>query len=150
MKITILTIGHRLESFEEQWIDLFHKRLKAYVKTDFIRLNAKKKISDDELIKEIENKTAAGTQVILMDENGKSWSTKDFRDWIDKQENQSKPGVCLVIGESHGFSEKLLQTYPLHISLSKLTFSHNLALLVLFEQLYRIYSWKAGSPYHHE
>lgn len=107
-------------------------------------------MTNDEFIQEIEKKTSPGTSIVLMDEIGKSWSTKDFRDWIDKQENQSKPGICFVIGESHGFSEPILKKFPLHISLSKLTFSHNLALLVLFEQLYRIYSWKAGSPYHHQ
>lgn len=150
MKISILTVGHKLEPFEEEWIGLFQKRLKHYVPTDWIRINPKKKISDDELIAEIEKKKTSGAQIVLLDETGKSWNTKEFKDWIGSQENQAKSQIFFVLGESHGFSEKMLKHYPFHISLSKLTFSHKLALLILFEQLYRVYSWKAGSPYHHE
>jgi 23S rRNA (pseudouridine1915-N3)-methyltransferase len=150
MKVSIVTVGHKFEPFEEEWVEVYHKRLKHYASVEWIRLNPKKKFSDEDFISEIEKKTSPGAQIVLLDENGKSWNTKDFREWIDKQQVQSKSQICFVIGESHGFSEKILQTYPLHLSLSKMTFPHKLAMLVLFEQLYRIYSWKAGSPYHHE
>lgn len=149
MKISVITIGHKFEDFELEWIDLYQKRLKHYVTMDWIRLNPKKKITDDELCAEIEKKTSPGVQIILLDESGKSWNTQEFKTWIDKLENQSKVQICFVIGESHGFSESILKKYPFHLSLSKLTFPHKLALLILFEQLYRVYSWKAGSPYHH-
>lgn len=150
MRISILTVGHKLESFEEEWINLFQKRIKPYVSCDWIRLNPKKKISDEDLILEIEKKTLRGSKIVLLDENGKSFSTKEFKDWIDKLEIQSTSHLCFVLGESHGFSEQFLKKHPFHISLSKLTFPHKLALLILSEQLYRVYSWKAGSPYHHE
>ncbi|MEZ4845693.1 MAG: 23S rRNA (pseudouridine(1915)-N(3))-methyltransferase RlmH [Bdellovibrionota bacterium] len=149
MKLSVVFVGHKFESFEEDWIHLYLKRLKNYVSIDWVRLNPKKKFSEDEFIAEIEKKCPPGAQVVLLDDGGKSWNTQDFRDWIDKQEIQSR-SVCFVIGESHGFSEKLLKKFPFHLSLSKLTFPHKLALLILFEQLYRVYSWKAGSPYHHE
>lgn len=150
MKLSIVFVGHKFESFEEDWINLYLKRLKNYVSVEWIRLNPKKKLSEDEFIAEIEKKCSPGTQVVLLDDSGKAWNTKEFKDWIDKQELQSRSQVCFVVGESHGFTDKLLEKFPFHISLSKLTFPHKLALLILFEQLYRVYSWKAGSPYHHE
>lgn len=149
MKVTIITVGHKLESFETEWIELFQKRLKHYVNTEWVRLNSKKKLTDDELVSEIEKKISGSSQVVLLDEGGKSFDTKELKTWVDKMEVQSKSQICFVIGESHGFSEKILKKFPFHFSLSKLTFPHKLALLILFEQLYRVYSLKAGSPYHH-
>ncbi len=148
MKISILSIGHKMESFEKEWIQVYEKRLSNYVSCQSIRLDAKKKFTDEDLIKEIEKKVP-GANIVLLDEVGKSWSTLELKNWIDKLENQSTQHICFVIGESHGFSENFKKQFPFHISLSKLTFPHKLAQLVLFEQLYRVYSWKAGSPYHH-
>lgn len=150
MKVSVISVGHKFESFEEQWVDVYHKRLTHYVSVDWFRLSPKKKLSDEDFISEIEKRAAPGAQIVLLDETGKSWNTKEFKHWIDKLEVQSKPQICFVIGESHGFSETLLKKFPFHLSLSMLTFAHKLAMLVLFEQLYRVYSWKAGSPYHHE
>lgn len=146
MKLSIVSISNKFETFEEKWIDLFHDRLSKFVKTDWIRLSAKKKLSDNDFIKKIPDKSL----VVLLDENGKSWDTKELKSWIEKQEVQSTEQICFVIGGSYGFSDQIKKKYPLHISLSKFTFPHKLALLVLFEQLYRVYSWKSGSPYHHE
>jgi|JI10StandDraft_1071094.scaffolds.fasta_scaffold151141_2 23S rRNA (pseudouridine1915-N3)-methyltransferase len=149
MKITVITIGHKFETFEEEWIEVYQKRLKHYVAADWIRLNPKKKFSDADLISEIEKKSQPGSQIVLLDESGKSMNTGEIKTWIEKLEVQSQSHICFVIGESHGFSQTLLKKFPFHLSLSKLTFPHKLAMLVLFEQLYRVYSWKAGSPYHH-
>lgn len=129
---------------------MFQKRIGHLVTFNWHSVNLKKKTNDDEITQQIEKKISPGTQVVLLDEAGKSWDTKEWKTWIDKLENQSKEQICFVIGESHGFSEKILKKFPFHLSLSKLTFSHRLALLVLFEQIYRVYSWKSGSPYHHE
>lgn len=146
MKISIVSISHKFETFEEEWIDLYQSRLSKFVKTNWIRLSAKKNIADADLIKKIPERSL----VVLLDENGKSWGTQELKSWVDQQEIQSTEQVCFVIGDAYGFSDEIKKKYPLHISLSKFTFPHKLALLILFEQLYRVYSWKAGSPYHHE
>lgn len=150
VKISILTIGHKFEPFENQWVEFFQKRLSHYINNDWVRIKPKKKLSDAQLITEIEKKITSTSLVVLLDEAGKSWNTQEFKSWIDQMENQSKTHICFVIGESHGFSQALLKKFPFHLSLSKLTFPHKIALLVFIEQLYRVYAWKAGSPYHHQ
>ena len=102
------------------------------------------------MAEQIEKKMPKNAKVILLDEGGEAFSTEKLKKWVESMETQSVPNLCFIIGESYGFSSEIKEKYPFHVSLSKLTFSHKLALLVLFEQLYRVYSWKAGSPYHHE
>lgn len=150
MRISVISFGHKPEPFEKEWMEVYQKRLKHFTKIEWHRIDSKKNLDDEDVIREIQKKTSSGTQVVLLHDAGKSWSTQDMKTWIEKQENQSKEQICFVIGGAYGFSEEILKTFPLHLSLSKFTFSHKIALLVLFEQLYRVYSWKAGTPYHHE
>ena len=149
MKISVLWVGHKLETFEQSWIEVFEKRLGRYVKSESIRM-APKKTSNEDLLKKLNELASGNSVVVLLDEGGKPWTTQEFKTWIDKQEIQSKSSICFVIGDSYGFSDVIKKKFPTHISLSKFTLPHKLALLIFFEQLYRVYSIKAGSPYHHE
>lgn len=94
---------------------------------------------------------AKGSFKVVMDERGERWTT---RQWTDAAANWERRGdiktVCFLIGAADGHDSRMREQADLVLSLSSLTLQHELALVVLLEQLYRVASWRQGSPYHRE
>ena len=105
------------------------------------------KIARDFLIKETMRARELGMRIVCLDEAGKVFSSVQFADWLAKKERQSPKGLCLVIGGAYGLPGELGDVDL--ISLSPLTMSHELASVVLCEQLYRAQCIRTGHPYHH-
>jgi 23S rRNA (pseudouridine1915-N3)-methyltransferase len=89
-----------------------------------------------------------GTWRVVLDERGKQMGSVDFAGWIDRQEMQGRKAVSLLIGGADGHPDGLRQAADEVWSLSKMTLQHELALVVLMEQLYRAFSIQRGEPYH--
>ena len=157
MKITLLVVGKTDEPFLKEGIDYYIKRLRHYA--DFklkvipdVKKNKKynteqQKISEGAKII-AENKH--GKELHLLDEQGKSYSSRDFAEFLEKKMLSGLKELIFVIGGPYGFSDEVYKSANSKISLSKMTFSHQLARLLCVEQIYRAFTIIKGEPYHHD
>jgi len=154
MQIELLVIGNTHKGFIDEGINEYTKRLKHYVKFEqkFIpALKKTQKLSKDQQKKkeaELVNKNIDKKSiVILLDENGKEFSSEKFADFLQKKINQGQ-NITFIIGGPYGFSTELLAKYP-KVALSKMTLTHQMVRLFFIEQLYRAFTILKGENYHH-
>lgn len=157
MDICVLSIGKISSQWIKQGLDLFETRLKKYVSFNPLILpdvkNAKSLSIDsikDEESKMIASQLNSSDYVVLMDEQGKEFTSRQFSEWIQKQMNSGKKRLVLIIGGPYGFSQNIYERADSKIALSKMTFTHEMAKLLLTEQIYRAFSILRGEPYHHD
>ncbi len=86
---------------------------------------------------------------MVLDEKGKEFSTLEFSAWLEKILALSKKRIVFAIGGAWGFSDEVFQKADVHLSLSRMTFSHQVVRLLFLEQLYRAFTVIKGDPYHH-
>ena len=156
MKIKIVWIGKTEASYLQEGIDIYLKRLKNYVPYEVKTLPEIKQAHSLSIpqLQQAEAKLllqefSPTEKIILLDENGKSYTSVQFSEQIEKWQLQSNKQVTLVIGGAYGFSENIYQRADGMLSLSAMTFSHQMVRLLLVEQVYRAYSILNHSPYHH-
>lgn len=156
MKITLLVVGKTTDSHIEALIQEYQKRLTHYVpftlqvipelKNTKALTSEQQKQAEGELI--LRTITPA-TDLILLDEHGKEYRSIEFADYIQKRMSSGRD-VVFVVGGPYGFSEAVYQRANGKISLSKMTFSHQMVRLFFVEQIYRVMTILRGEPYHHE
>ena len=157
MKIKLVTIGKTDDKNLSRLIEGYVKRLNHYIRFDIDIINDPKNVkhlSKSELkMREgalILNKISASDQMFLLDEKGKSYRSIEFAGFLQKKMNAGTKQMVLVIGGPYGFSEEVYQKASGRISLSKMTFSHQMVRLFVVEQLYRAMTILKNEPYHHE
>jgi len=157
MKLTFICIGKTGKSFLEDGEKEYLNRLKHYVKMERIEipdLKNAKKLTIDQIKKlegdEILSKLPASEELILLDEKGKHFTSMQFADFLQKKFNQGGKGITFVVGGAYGFSEAIYARASGKISLSNMTFSHQMIRMIFFEQVYRAFTILKGEPYHHE
>ena len=157
MKIVFPSLGKTNEKYLIEGISLYQKRLKHYTSFEMIEIpNIKKsknitklelmKKEGDLILKNIQN----SDHLVLLDEKGKEYNSIKFSEKIQNWMLSGKKRIVFVIGGSYGFSNYVYQRGNEKISLSKMTFSHQMVRLFFLEQLYRGYSILNNQPYHHE
>ena len=156
MNIRLLAIGKTDDSKLQQLIDQYAKRLSHYVKFDLDIIpdikntkslsEAQQKEKEGELILK---KLSATDVLVLLDENGKQFSSVDFSSYLQKRMNAGIKTLVFVNGGPYGFSETVYAKAQGKISLSKMTFSHQMVRLFVVEQLYRAFTILRNEPYHH-
>ena len=104
------------------------------------------KVREGELILQ---KIQPSDAVVLLDEHGKEFRSIEFADWLQKKQNTARR-LVFVIGGPYGFSESIYKRADEQLSLSKMTFSHQMVRLLFVEQIYRACTIIKGEPYHHE
>jgi 23S rRNA (pseudouridine1915-N3)-methyltransferase len=150
MRYQILAIGSLKKSFCREGCRFYQDRLKAYSKIEMIELK-ESKASSPQLIQQQDGESllqAADGLLVGLDESGRTFRSKQFADWITELENQGISKLSLMVGGAEGHSDQLKRESKVLWSLSPLTFPHDLARLLLFEQLYRAETIRAGHPYH--
>ena len=157
MKITFLVIGKTEDSYLKEGIEKYIKRLKHYVKFEMIELpelkNTKNFSEDQQRAKEAEmiSKNLSNTDyIVLLDEKGQEYSSVQFSGFISKKMLSSVQNLVFIVGGPYGFENNLHTLANEKLSLSKMTFSHQMVRLFFVEQLYRAFSILKGEPYHHE
>ena len=156
MKIKLLAIGKTDSKDLQPVIEEYSKRLSFYVSFNFEIIpdikNAKnlstkqQKIAEgNELLKRIEKSDT----IIILDEKGKTFSSVDFSVFLQKKMNSGLKNLIFIIGGPYGFSEEIYQRANAKISLSTMTFSHQMVRLFFIEQLYRGFTILRNEPYHH-
>jgi 23S rRNA (pseudouridine1915-N3)-methyltransferase len=157
MKITILVIGKTDQKFIKEGINLYSRRLAHYCDFKIIEIPDLKKtkniVADQRKILEGEkilSKMGAEKELHLFDEYGKNYSSREFAGFIEQKMIHGLKELIFVIGGPYGFSDEVKQKAVSVISLSKMTFSHQLARLLCVEQIYRAFSIIRGEPYHND
>jgi 23S rRNA (pseudouridine1915-N3)-methyltransferase len=155
MQIKLIQTGKTRFAYLQEGISDYHKRIRHYINFEEITIPDVKK-SKSLSIAEIRKKE--GEQIlklidkadflILLDERGKQSSSEEFAGFIRKNMNSGRD-IVLLIGGAYGFSEEVYLRANDKISLSKMTFSHQLVRLIFAEQLYRAMTIIRGEPYHH-
>jgi 23S rRNA (pseudouridine1915-N3)-methyltransferase len=155
MQINLLVVGKTNTSFVKAGFEEYKSRLKHYVTFNYIELpDVKKQITGDLLKKaegeKILQKIKPSDKVILLDENGKMFRSVDFAKQIEKWQVQAITNIVFVVGGAYGFSSEVYKRADLKMSLSLMTFSHQMIRLIFIEQLYRAFTIIKGEKYHHE
>ena len=156
MKISLLVIGKTTDSRLEALIDEYTKRLKHYVSFELVVVpdskNAKS-LSEEQLKTqeglEILRRLTPSMEVYLLDEHGREFRSIEYADWLQKRMASGKD-LTLIIGGAYGFSPAVYERANGKISLSQMTFSHQMIRLLAVEQLYRAMTILRNEPYHHE
>ena len=157
MKIVLLTLGKTSQKNIKEEILLYSKRLSHYTDFELQEIPSQKsstKISQSELKKSegqmIMKYLNSSDYVVLLDENGKSYSSINFSKKIEKFMLNSFKRVVFVIGGAFGFSDELYSRCNEKVSLSNMTFSHQMVRLFFVEQLYRAFTIINNEKYHHQ
>jgi 23S rRNA (pseudouridine1915-N3)-methyltransferase len=157
MNIRLLAIGKTDNKALQSLIDDYTKRLSFYIKFELEVIpdikNAKNLSESQQKEKEGElilSRISATDQLILLDENGKMFSSVGFSEELQKKMNAGIKTLVFVIGGPYGFSGALYAKSQGKISLSQMTFSHQMVRLFFIEQLYRGFTILRNEPYHHQ
>ncbi|GAB7085989.1 23S rRNA (pseudouridine(1915)-N(3))-methyltransferase RlmH [Marinifilum fragile] len=156
MKATLLVIGKTDKDFVKKGIDEYQKRLVHYLPFEFNIIpdlkntknlsESQQKQKEGELILE---KLKPTDTLILLDENGKEFSSVGFSKFMEQKMISGTRNLVFVIGGPYGFSEEVYKKAQAKVSLSKMTFSHQMIRMIFIEQLYRAMTILKGEPYHH-
>jgi len=156
MQIQLLAIGKTDKKALQELIDIYQKRLSHYIKFTFTVVpdikNTKKLDEAQQKVKEGElllSKIKSSDTVILLDEKGQSFNSVGFANYLQKHMNSGIKTLIFVIGGPYGFSDDIYQRANGKISLSKMTFSHQMVRLFVTEQIYRGFTILRNEPYHH-
>ena len=157
MKIVLIVIGKTTESYFKKSEEEYLKRLKKYIKLDYITIpdiKNTKKLSELEQKKQegekIISKIPSSSHIVLLDDKGMEKSSMQFSSYIEKKMIHGTKNLVFIIGGPYGFSEEVYSMAKEKLSLSKLTFSHQMIRTIFFEQVYRCFTIMNNEPYHHE
>lgn len=157
MKITLLSVGKTDKDWVRQGLDIYVSRLKHYIPFSVVEIPELKNVSSlsKEQIKiregELILKNVRPTDdVILMDERGRQYSSVEFAKVLQDKISYIGKDIVFVIGGAYGFSEDVYRRADSRISLSRMTFSHQMVRAIFAEQIYRAFTIMRGEPYHHE
>lgn len=157
MKINLMCIGKTDDKEIKNWIAYYQLRLPKYWNFEIIEIpdvkNAKN-LSPELLKKEeaklFNNFLETTDVVVLLDEKGKQYTSREFASKIDWWQNNSVKRIVFLIGGAYGFAEEIYQRANEKISLSKMTFTHQMIRLFIVEQIYRADQILQGKPYHND
>jgi 23S rRNA (pseudouridine1915-N3)-methyltransferase len=157
MKIALLTVGKTDRDWVKQGLDIYVSRLKHYIPFSINEIPELKNVSamSRDQIKAKEGELILKSikptdDVILLDEHGKEYSSTEFASLLQNKINYEGKDIVFVIGGAYGFSEQVYKRANSKISLSRMTFSHQMVRAIFAEQIYRAFTIMKGEPYHHE
>ena len=157
MNIKLIVVGKTDEKYLQQGIDVYVSRLKHYVNFEMVVIPALKdqKGASPEEVKEREaalllRQLEKCDRVVLLDEHGEQHTSVDFAQYIQKQMNAGVRNLAFVVGGAFGFAPSVYAAASGKVSLSKMTFNHQMVRLFFVEQLYRAFTILRHEPYHNE
>ena len=154
MKIELPFLGKTKERYIETGINDFYSRLSHYVSLEIkpVKVRVLKGKTDEQIVISesllLDQCLGAGSYRIVLDSGGKLLSSEDFSELITTLENRGIKKVSFIIGGPLGLADSQLKRADMIISLSRMTFTHDMVRLLLMEQLYRAFTIKAGEKYH--
>lgn len=157
MTIKLIVVGKTEDGYLREGVDIYRARLEHYCRFEIVTIPALKgvkslsreQLKDREAELILKNLTASD-ECILLDERGKEFSSVSWAQHLEQKFAHSSKNMVFVIGGSMGFGKKVYDRADGLMSLSKMTFSHQMVRLIFLEQLYRAFTIIEGEPYHHE
>jgi 23S rRNA (pseudouridine1915-N3)-methyltransferase len=157
MKVLLLMVGKTAESWLQKGVNQYFDRLTHYLPFEVkvlpdiknpgkMKAEALKQQEGEVILKNVES----SDQLLLLDEGGKHFSSREFSGYMEKQMLGGARRLIFVIGGAWGFSEEVYQRSNGRLSLSRMTFSHQMVRLIFAEQLYRAMTILKNEPYHHD
>ena len=157
MKIALVWIGKTVAPYLVEAVNDYVKRVRFYTPFEVVEVPglkntkalsvAQQRDKEGELLL----KTIEPTDVVvLLDDKGRQMTSVEFAAWVEKHKQASARRLVFVVGGAYGFSRAVYDRANALLSLSKMTYSHQMVRLVFVEQLYRAHTITAGGPYHHE
>ena len=157
MNLTLLTVGKTDIGWVREGLDLYVSRLRHYVPFTVTEIPELKKVSalSEAQIKEKEGElilkqVGPADILVLLDERGRQYRSMEFARWLEKQLSQGGRSLVFAIGGAYGFSSAVYERANGLLSLSPMTFSHQMVRTIFAEQLYRAFTILKVEPYHHE
>lgn len=157
MKIILLVIGKTDARYFIDAINEYSERLKHYVAFEMVTIPDIKNVKNlsEQQQKEREGELIlrniqSGDELVLLDEKGKAFSSLQFAEYVNKKMLTVPKRLIFVIGGPYGFSEEVYKKAKESVTLSRMTFSHQMVRIIFIEQLYRAMTILRGEPYHHE
>lgn len=157
MKITLLTVGKTDKDWVRQGMDIYVSRLKHYIPFSVIEIPELKNVSalTKEQIKVREGElilknVKPADDLVLLDERGKEYTSVELAKVIQDKISYVGKDIVYLIGGAYGFSDAVYQRADSRMSLSRMTFSHQMVRAIFVEQIYRVFTIMRGEPYHHE
>lgn len=157
MKITLLTVGKTDRDWIRQGLDIYVSRLKHYIPfvlTEIPELKNVSSLSADQIKTRegelILKNIRPGDDVILFDERGRQYTSVELAKTLQDKISYTGKDIVFVIGGAYGFSQAVYDRADSKLSLSKMTFSHQMVRAIAAEQIYRAFTIMRGEPYHHE
>lgn len=141
MKIRVLFTGKTVDPWIKEGVAEYAARLRHYVPFELVELR-----DDDQILKSLKR----SDHLVLLDERGETFSSLDWARNLEQKAAHLPKDLVFVIGGPYGFSPAVQNRCQERLSLSRMTFSHQLVRLVFLEQLYRAFTIIRGEPYHHE
>ena len=152
-----MSVGVTRDSLMRELAERYLSRISHYAPFETIVIpdinSAKKSSPEDKKTKEGEeilSKISPGDFMALFDEKGKTMTSREFAGFIDKKSLTLSRGLIFVIGGPYGFSKEVYERCDMQISLSAMTFTHEMARALAAEQIYRAFTILRGEPYHHD
>ena len=155
MKIKVLFVNKTVGSWVKEGLTEYKSRLKRYLSIDFIELemgsSTKRKVQEiiEEESTKILSHVKSSDHLILLDENGAHLSSEEFAKWINKKFVSIQGDLIFVVGGAYGFHSNLKERANEQLSLSSMTFTHQMVRVIFAEQLYRAMTILKNEPYHH-
>ena len=157
MNIELIVVGKTDSKEVSALVDMYTKRINFYNKFNITYIPD---IRNSKNLSEAQQKSAEGEailrllddsdRVVLLDEKGSEFRSVEYADWLQKRMNSGVKRLVFIIGGPYGFSPEVYSRSNEKMSLSKMTFSHQIIRAIFTEQLYRAFSIINNSPYHHE
>ncbi|SHO45944.1 23S rRNA (pseudouridine(1915)-N(3))-methyltransferase RlmH [Desulfopila aestuarii] len=151
MKHELIFLGKTKDNFIAQGIENYASRLKHYSQVLVKTLKEKKsggQINIEEEGRQLLDAVPGGWLKVALDSRGRQYTSEDFAELISGWEQRGVKGVCYLIGGPTGLSSEVVDGADVCLSLSKMTFTHDMVRMLLMEQLYRAYTIKGGEKYH--
>lgn len=146
MKITIIAIGKLKEKYLIEAVNEYLKRLKIYTSIEIEEISECRTV--DEEGDKILNRVNKNSWICLLDVHGEMISSEELAEKISEITLNGQSNLTFIIGGAFGLSDKLRQSAQFKMSLSKMTFTHQMTRMILLEQIYRAFKINRGEPYH--
>lgn len=157
MKISLIAVGKIASPQLRELVELYSSRLVHYIPFEHIQIadlkNTKALTIQQQKVAEgkaILDNLRPGDFVILLDERGKHYTSREFSEFLRQKANSLSGRLVIIVGGPYGFSEEVYNRANGLLSLSKMTFPHEVARMLIVEQLYRAMTIQRGEPYHHD
>ena len=157
MTVELIAVGKTDSQHVEALVEMYMRRINRYVKFAVTTIPDVRQGAKQAVVSQMRREgeallrlLTAEDYVVLLDDKGQQFTSMELASWLQKRMNSSPRRLCFIIGGPYGFSPQVYERADAELSLSRMTFSHQIVRAIFAEQLYRAFTILHNEPYHHE